>query len=234
MSVIIEGFEDDFLNMQNLMAIKNKLKNTNGDVSVNLEKINTNAGGVLVNKNALAGHLADFGSPHKVTLDQACDENSVTNQVIKTEGYKVKDDLTYIDKDISGNMTFTDTITGTRTLKNVGCPVHLFIKATGQAEGDLHLSGANWGVSKAIIYVIRVMTIATDWDLYLLQNDNGFVADDANIPKMQIVNAGNGNVDVFLSVPFEDEDASNEVHLYAIDNIAANTFDIYVLGTELI
>lgn len=234
MGVIIEGFENDLLTMQNLAVIKNKLRNTGDNVTTNEEGINVNKGGVLTNKNGLADHIADVSSPHKVTLDQACDENSVTNQIIKTEGYKVKDDTTYVSRDASNNMTFTDAITGTRTLKNVGCPTYLFIKATGQAEGDLHLFGANWGVSKAIIYVIRIVTAATDWDLYLLQNDNGFVADDANIPKMQLVNAGNGNVDVLLGVPFEDEDASNEVHLYAIDNLAANTFDIYVQGTELI
>lgn len=114
------------------------------------------------------------------------------------------------------------------------CPTYLYIKALAQAEGDLHLSdGTNWNVSKALIKMIRIVTASTDWDLYLLQNDNGHAADDANIPEMQIMDAGNGNSNIYLDFAYHDEDTSGEVHLYFIDNIAANTADIYVLGHGL-
>jgi len=69
MSVIIEGFEDDLLTMQNFAAIKNKLKNANGNITVNKDVINMNAGNILINKNALNAHLVDYNNPHKTTID---------------------------------------------------------------------------------------------------------------------------------------------------------------------
>jgi hypothetical protein len=118
--------------------------------------------------------------------------------------------------------------------KPVDCPNYKFIKAINQSEGDLHLSDpSTWNVSKAIIKVIRVITSSTDWDLWILQNDNGYAADDANIPKMQIMEAGNGDANIYLDLPYQDEDASGEVHLYYVDNGGANTADIYVIGYEM-
>lgn len=115
------------------------------------------------------------------------------------------------------------------------CPVYIYIKATAQAEGDLHLlDNTNWNTSKAEIKVVRIVTSSTDWDLYLLFNDNGFAADDANLPKMQIMNTGNGNANIYLGIPYSDEDVSGEVHLYYLDNSGANTADIYLSGTELV
>jgi hypothetical protein len=114
------------------------------------------------------------------------------------------------------------------------CPEYKFIKATGQSEGDLHLSdGTNWNTSNALIKKIRIETSSTDWDAWILQNDNGFSTDDANIPAMQIMDAGSGDLDIDLDHPYQDEDTSSEVHLYLIDNAGTATFDIYVLGYGL-
>ena len=155
--------------------------------------------------------------------------------LLKGTKVEVDDTSTYIDKDGSGNMTFTDAITGTRTLKNIGCPVYHFIKAETQSEGDLHLSDVtNWNIDKAMISIVRVKTNSTDWDLYILQNDNGFAADDANIPKLQLVASGNGDADINVQLPYHDEDDSKEVHLYYLDNAGTDTADIYVIGWELI
>lgn len=163
------------------------------------------------------------------------DDDLITTGIARTGKYEIDSDTTYIDKDGSNNMTFTDAVTGTRTLKNIGCPTYLYIKATAQAEGDLHLSdGTNWNVSKALIYTIRVETSSADWDMYILQNDNGYAADDANIPMLQIMEAGNGDANIQLTLPFDDEDDSGEVHIYYLDNDGADTADIYVIGTELI
>jgi hypothetical protein len=153
---------------------------------------------------------------------------------VKSNQVKIQDDNTIINKDVSGNMTFTDIITGTRTLKNIGCPVYHYIKATGQT-GDFSVSdGTNWNVDKALIYVVRVFTNSTDWDLYILQNDNTFAVDDAVIPKMQIMSNGNGNANINLGLPYNDEDASKEVHFYFIDNSGVETVDVIVIGTELV
>ena len=118
--------------------------------------------------------------------------------------------------------------------KSIDCPTYISIKATSQSEGDLHLSDeANWNTSKALVKVIRVITSSTDWDLWILQNDNGYTADDANIPKLQVMEAGNGNAVIYLDLPYEDEDDSKEVHLYYVDNVGSNTADIYVVGMEM-
>ena len=142
---------------------------------------------------------------------------------------------TYIDVDDSGNLIFADANTGVRTLNNLGCPNHIFIKATSLSEGDIHLSdNINWGVSKALIKIIRVITSSTDWDLYILQNDNGHEANDANVPEMQIMESGNGDANIYLDLPYEDEDVSNEVHLHYVDKSGLNTADIYIFGYEMI
>ncbi len=142
---------------------------------------------------------------------------------------------TYIDVDDSGNLIFADANTGVRTLKNLGCPSYISIKAISLSEGDIHLSdNISWGVSKALIKIIRVITSSTDWDLYILQNDNGHAANDANVPEMQIMEAGNGSANIYLDLPYKDEDVSNEVHLYYIDNAGLNASDIYIFGYEMV
>lgn len=119
--------------------------------------------------------------------------------------------------------------------KSIDCPTYISIKATSQSEGDIHLSDvSNWGVSKALIKMIRVITSSTDWDLYILQNDNGYAVDDANIPKMQIMESGSGNATIRLDLPYEDEDDTYEVHLYFADNSGSNTADVYTIGYEMV
>ncbi len=132
-------------------------------------------------------------------------------------------------------MTFTDAVVGTKTLQELGSPTYIYIKAATQAEGDLHLSdGTSWAASKAHINSIRVVTSSTDWDLYILQNDNGYAADDANIGMIQIADEVNGNANILMMHTYEDEDVSDEVHLYYLDNSGANTADFYIVGFSLI
>ena len=107
--------------------------------------------------------------------------------------------------------------------------------ATSQAAAtDIHLSdGTNWNTSKALIKSVRVVTSSTDWDLYLLQNDNGYSTDDATIPMLQIMDSGDGDDIIWMDLAYQDEDASGEVHVYFVDNSGSNTFDIYVQGFKL-
>ncbi len=115
-----------------------------------------------------------------------------------------------------------------------GVNVYKYIKATGQSEGDLHLSdGSTWAVSKALIKYIHIITSSTNWDLYILQNDNGFTANDATVPMMKIGDNVIGNATMWLDLPYEDEDASGEVHLYYLDNSGANTATIIIKAIEL-
>lgn len=161
--------------------------------------------------------------------------NLITTGELTSGRFNVEGASTYIDIDGSGNMTFTDAVSGTKTLKQLGCPTYKYIKATTQSEGDLHLSDATyWGVSKALLYSVRVVTLSTNWDLYLIQNDNGFAANDANIPMLRIARTIIGNANLMLNIPYEDEDASDEVHMYWVDNSGTNTADFYIQGYELI
>ena len=113
-------------------------------------------------------------------------------------------------------------------------PMYIYLKSTGESEGDIHLSdGTNWNVDLALIKEIKIVTSSTDWDLHILQNDNGYATDDANIPAQVLNVGGNGTETVMLDYPYEDEDASKEVHLYWLDNSGSNTADIYVTAYEL-
>ena len=157
------------------------------------------------------------------------------NAYLRALRYEVDNSATYIDSDGSGNMTFTDAVVGTKTLQELGSPTYKIIDVTGQAEGDLHLADAStWAISKAIITSIRVVTSSTDWDLWVIQNDNGFAADDANVPMFRRANTVSGNATLMMNVAYEDEDASSEVHLYYLDNSGANTADIYIIGYQMI
>ena len=160
--------------------------------------------------------------------------NASSGDIIAAQ-IQVDDNSTYIDKDGSNNMTFTDAVVGTRTLKQLGCPTYKYVKATGQSEGDLHLSDVTyWAVSKALIKYIRVITASTDWDLYILQNDNGYAVNDATMPMVKIGDAISGNANLWLDLPYEDEDASGEVHLYWISNSGVDTATIIIQGFELL
>lgn len=114
------------------------------------------------------------------------------------------------------------------------CPVYKYIIALAQAPGDLHLSdGTNWNISKALLKTIRVVTSSTNWDLWLLQNDNGYATDDATMPAVKIIGNCNAEANISLDHPYEDEDATGELHLYYVDNSGANTADIYITAYEL-
>jgi hypothetical protein len=131
------------------------------------------------------------------------------------------------------DLVFEDVTAGQLTLVELSCPPYIRIKAQNQTEGDLHLSGAGWAVSKAQIKMIRVITVSTDWDLWVLQNDNGYVADDAAVPALQLMEGGYESETIFPDLPYEDEDGTSEVHLYYQDNGGAATADLILAGFRL-
>lgn len=109
-------------------------------------------------------------------------------------------------------------------------PSHKSITASSQSAGDIHIAT---DTSKLMITTIKVETASTNWDMYILQNDNGYSANDAAFPAYRIMGCGNGNLDINLNHAYKDEDDTNEVHLYIQDNIGGNTFDIYIGAFEL-
>lgn len=112
---------------------------------------------------------------------------------------------------------------------------YIVVKVLGLPEGDVHISDAtNWGVSKALIKEITIRTNSTRWNLWILQNDNGYAANDAAIPAMQLMAFGRGEESITVDLPYEDEDATDEVHLYFQDVTGSNAFDIAIEGYELL
>ena len=146
--------------------------------------------------------------------------------------FVVDDAATYIDKDGSGNMTFTDAVVGTKTLKELGCPTLVKLSATGQSAGSLNLTGL--GVSK--IWLKRLIVTlesgtSTDFDIEIYEKDTFLAAD-----KIFSLEANDGNVDVILDYLYEDLDATDELHIKITDsdNTGSPVFGIYLRGIELI
>ena len=181
-----------------------------------------------VDDNAVADHgsLTGLGDDDHIQYTENADTNISGCSWVLDEDNMISDDDTKVPTQQSVKAYVDEHMS----------PTYCYIKATGQSETtDLHLSdGTNWNTSKALIKTIRVITDSTDWDAWLIQNDNGYSVDDATIPMKQIIDTGgDGDTTIWLDLPYEDEDASNEVHLYFVDNSGSNTFDIIIQGYKL-
>lgn len=114
------------------------------------------------------------------------------------------------------------------------CPPYKVVGDTGVAEGDVSISSTTtWGTTKALIKQVVIATTSTDWELWILQNGNGYAANDAAIPAMQLADGLSGNSVLRLDHAYEDEDAASEVHLYWQDNSGTRTYDVDVIGYSL-
>lgn len=128
---------------------------------------------------------------------------------------------------------WSDFGTGSGGGSGSGVPTYIIVQGTA-LTGDVHLTdGTNWGQSKSLIKTIIVETSSVDWDLHILQNNNGISLNDANIPAMQLMSSGNGDETIQRDFPYEDEDAIEQVHLHFVDNAASNTASITVIGYAL-
>ena len=115
-----------------------------------------------------------------------------------------------------------------------GTDMYINLVKTGQSEGDLHFTDiSNWASTKALLKDIKVITSSTDWDLYLVQNGNGFVTNNENVPAKIVMNHGRNNESIALDYSYEDEDLSETLHLYWRDNVGSVTADFYITGVEL-
>lgn len=118
--------------------------------------------------------------------------------------------------------------------QSADCPKIITIKKTSQSSGDLHLYDSTyWNTSKALLNIIKIKTNSTNWNLWLLQNGNGYSADDARISKFQLMRNGYMDKNIYLgNFPYEDEDETKNVHLYFEDLSGSNTFDITIQGVK--
>jgi len=132
------------------------------------------------------------------------------------------------EPDLSNYVTFDD-LAGLE-----GTPMYVHIASALKTEGDIHLSNlVDWNVDKAIIKMVRVETTSNRWSLYIVQNGNGYFADDADIPAMRLMTNGRGNEDIIIDHAYEDEDASQNVHLYFVDHIGSAFVTFYIAGFKV-
>lgn len=114
------------------------------------------------------------------------------------------------------------------TWQSADCPKHIYIDVAAQAGGNLNLSDVtNWNTSKALIKYITIVTVSIDWDLTLYE------ADDFTTKPFQVVANQNSNATIYLDYPYQDQDATGEVHIKYTDNVGADTADIYILGVKM-
>jgi len=152
---------------------------------------------------------------------------------------KFTDTNTQIWEDGSSNLSFKDANAGILTLSD--CSKAKLIRLVDDNSGagfnestNYHISdGTNWNTSKSIIKEMILETDSADWDFWILQNDNGYAADDATVKKRKIVSNANSDQHLVLDLYYEDEDASGEFHFYYVDNAGADTLDkVTILGVE--
>lgn len=188
----------------------------------------------ITDPEKLNSAFADLIKQIKSVNDKISSSPKVDNLYTSDEWRITETDDGIVFQQYTGGAWITqETVTPTG-ISGGGQLVYSYIKATSQSEGDLHLSDAvNWNINKAHISKIKVVTSSTDWDLFLLQNDNGYAADDANIPMTQLMGNGNGDLEITVNEEYEDEDSSKEVHLYYRDNAGTDTADFYIEGYEL-
>jgi len=113
-----------------------------------------------------------------------------------------------------------------------GSALHVYLKS-GSISGDVSLSGSEWSTSKAVITTIIVETLSTDWDLFLLQNNNGYAADDAIVPRVSVFESGSGNSIIPMNHAYKDEDSLDSVHIYFNDNVGSETGVVIIAGYTL-
>lgn len=105
--------------------------------------------------------------------------------------------------------------------------------SNGKSAGDLNLTDANWAISKAWIKELKI-TLASgtssDYDVEIFEKDTFLDAD-----KIYTLLANSGDIDVMPDRLYEDQDATNEVHLKITDNDGGGSpiFNIQLRGIEL-
>jgi hypothetical protein len=174
------------------------------------------------------GDLVDVFPGDLITAQRQNDINDYIHDgthKINTLAIDIEGTATQIWKDGSGNMSFKDANAGTLTLSEMHCPPKEEQSASTVAEGNYNLTG--FGGSKILIKWIKIVTSSTDWDLALYSDDQH------SNDEIEIVKGRSGNMNVYVDLPYEDKDATSEVHVNFTDNSGANTYNITVLGYRL-
>lgn len=183
--------------------------------------------------HASAGYLTAETDPVYSANTYAVNMNQgvATTDTPQFAKIKIDNASTYIDKDGSGNMTFTDIVVGTRTLAEMDCPKIIYI--SGQTLTDNVLAnisdGTNWNVNKSILTTILITTLSTDWDLFIYSDNDSVSGVYANY---QIIDSWSGNKNIQIYLPYIDNDVATQIHIKFVDNTAANTATVTIMGVQ--
>lgn len=99
------------------------------------------------------------------------------------------------------------------------------VSAIAVAEGNNSLTGFT---DKALIKRIKITSNSVNWTLTLYSKDD-YASDPLVVMKNRV-----GNWGVSLDLPYEDKDASTELHCNFTDHNGANTYDIAVWGVKAV
>lgn len=124
----------------------------------------------------------------------------------------------------SGELVFEDS-SGTATLTTLKSMKNIWITASGQAPGNLTLSGVHWGAEYSYIDSMRVKTESTDWSLWLCEDDT---FDTDLITSRLLVSGMSGDIDLGIARSYNAGVTS--VFLIYEDNSGSNTADFYITG----
>lgn len=107
------------------------------------------------------------------------------------------------------------------------------LSATGLSAGENNLTSTNWAISKAWLKRL-VITLesgtSTNYDIEIYEKDTFLDAD-----RIYRLPANSADLDVILDYLYEDQDATNEIHIKIIDNDGTGSpvFGITLRGIEL-
>jgi len=138
----------------------------------------------------------------------------------------LNDTNTQITEDGSGNMILKDAVAGSIALVELSCPPLVTGTESTVAEGNNNVT-LSPVKSKVLIKYINVVTTSTDWTLTL------YTKDDFATGAMVVVTNRSGNYNVYLDYPYEDADASGELHYNFTSASGSETHDIEIRGYAL-
>jgi len=138
----------------------------------------------------------------------------------------LNDTNTQITEDGSGNMILKDAVAGSIALVELSCPPLVTGTESTVAEGNNNVT-LSPVKSKVLIKYINIVTTSTDWTLTL------YTKDDFATGTMVVVTNRSGNYNVYLDYPYEDADASGELHYNFTSASGSETHDIEIRGYAL-
>jgi hypothetical protein len=139
---------------------------------------------------------------------------------------KYVDANTYITRDGSNNLSFTDANAGTVTLTSLKSMRNIWISAATQSEGNLTLSdGTNWATQYSFISYINVVCASTNWSMWLCETS---AFNTGLITTRQIASNINGNATLYINQEYNSD--GNNVYIIYTDVAGTATASILISG----